>query len=161
MGFKLVPIGYDGVTPNVGGLLTPEEREASIHESKSGKEEPLNYICHHPEFWNEERIEREAYRFINVTTLTGKTHLKAENDIPLYLCALYIDSKQIFTILASLEDSNGNDYNFIDKACKSTFISSSRKRYGRHIFWLSNVQHKPIRTSNCKPGYEFGRQIIL
>jgi hypothetical protein len=59
MGFKLVPIGYDGVTPNVGGLLTPEEREFSIHESKSGKEEPLNYICYHPEFWNEERIERE------------------------------------------------------------------------------------------------------
>lgn len=154
MGFKLVPIGYDGVTPNVGGLLTPEEREASIHESKSGKEEPLNYICYHPEFWNEERIEREAYRFINVATLTGKTHLKAENDIPLYLCALDIDSKQIFTILACLEGSNGNDYNFIDKACKSTFVSSSKKRYGQHIFWLSNEQHKPIRTNDCKPGCE-------
>jgi P4 family phage/plasmid primase-like protien len=155
MGFKLVPIGYDGVTPNVGGLLTPEEREFSIHESKSGKEEPLNYICYHPEFWNEERIEREAYRFVNVATLTGKTHLKAENDIPLYLCALDIDSEQVFTILSRLEVSNGNDYYFLDKACKSTFVSSSKKRNGRHIFWLSNKQHKSIRTSDCKPGCEF------
>lgn len=155
MGFKLIPIGDDGVTPNVNGLLTPEERENSIHESKSGKEEPLNYICYHPEFWNEERIEREAYRFINVATLTGKTHLKAENDISLFLCALDIDSEHVFTILARLEDSNGNDYNFIDKACKATFVSSSKKRYGRHIFWLSNKQHKPIRTSDCKPSYEF------
>jgi len=155
MGFKLVPIGYDGMTPNVGGLLTPEEREASMHESKSGKEEPLNYICHHLEFWDEERLEREAYRFINVATLTGKTHLKSEGDISIYLNALDIDSEQVFTILACLEDSNGNDYNFIDKACKSTFASSSKKRYGRHIFWFSNIQHKPIRTSNCKPGYEF------
>ena len=155
IGFKLVPIGYDGVTPNVSGLLTPEEREISIHESKSGKEEPLNYIYHHPEFWNEERIEREAYRFINVATLAGKTHLKAEDGNPLYLCALDIDSEQVFTILSRLEDSNGNDYYFIDKACKSTFVSSSKKRYGRHIFWLSNEQHKPIRTSDCKPGCEF------
>ena len=26
MGFKLIPIGDDGVTPNVSGLLTPEEQ---------------------------------------------------------------------------------------------------------------------------------------
>ena len=155
MGFKLIPVSVDGVTPNVNGLLTPEEREAGIHESKNGKEEPVNYIYYHPEFWNEERIEREAYRFINVATLTGKTHLKAENDNPLYLCAIDIDSEQVFTILSRLEDSNGNDYYFIDKACKSTFVSSSKKRYGRHIFWLSNKQHKPIRTSDCKPGCEF------
>ena len=72
MGFKLIPIGDDGVTPNVSGLLTPEERQNSIRESKSGKEEPVNYIYHHPEFWNEERIEREAYRFKNVATLLEK-----------------------------------------------------------------------------------------
>ena len=143
------------MTPNTRGLLTSEEREASIRESKSGKEEPVNYIYHHPEFWNEERLEREAYRFINVATLTGKTHLKAEDSSPLYLNALDIDSDQVFTILSRLEDSNGNDYYFLDKACKSTFVSSSRKRYGRHIFWLSNKQHKPIRTNDCKPGCEF------
>lgn len=155
IGFKLVPIGYDGVTPNVSGLLTSEEREISIRESKSGKEEPVNYIYYHPEFWNEERLEREAYRFINVATLAGKTHLKADDGNPLYLCVLDIDSNQVFTILSRLEDSNGKDCYFIDKACKSTFVSSSKKRYGRHIFWLSNEQHKPIRTSGCKLSCEF------
>ena len=34
MGFKLVPIGDDGVTPNVSGLLTPEEELISIKESR-------------------------------------------------------------------------------------------------------------------------------
>jgi hypothetical protein len=155
MGFNLIPIGDDGVIPNVNGLLTPEERQNSIRESKNRKEEPLNYICHHPEFWNEERLEREAYRFINIATLTGKTYLNAEDGNSLYLCALDIDSEQVFTILSRLEDSNGNDYYFLVNACKSTFVSSSKKKYGRHIFWLSNKQHKSIRTTDCKPGCEF------
>ena len=155
MGFKLIPIGEDGVTPNMNGLLTPEERQYSIRESKSRKEEPVNYIYHHPEFWNEERIEREAYRFKNVATTLGKTHLEAEDGSTLYLNALDIDSEHIFTILSRLRDSNDNDYYFLDKACKSTFVSSSKKKYGRHIFWLSNKQHEPIITSDCKPGYEF------
>ena len=43
----------------------------------------------------------------------------------------------------------------IVNACKSTFVSSSKKKYGRHIFWLSNKQHKSIRTTDCKPGCEF------
>jgi hypothetical protein len=37
MGFKLIPIGDDGVTPNVNGLLTSEERRISIRESKAEK----------------------------------------------------------------------------------------------------------------------------
>ena len=155
MGFKLIPVSADGVTPNISGLLTPEERENSIHESKSRREEPVNYICHHPEFWNEDRIEREAHRFINVATVPGITHLKTEDSSPLYLNALDIDSEQVFTILSCLLDRNGNDFYFLDKACKSTFVSSPKKRYGRHIFWLSNKQHKPVRTTDCKPGYEF------
>ncbi len=155
MGFKLIPIGEDGVTPNVNGLLTPEERQNSIRESKSRKEEPVNYIYHHPEFWNEERIEREAYRFKNVATTLGKTHPEAEDGSPQYLNALDIDSKHVFTILSCLRDSNGNDYYFLDKECKSTFVSSSKKKSGRHIFWLSNKQHKPVRTNDCKPGCEF------
>jgi hypothetical protein len=155
MGFKLIPIGEDGVTPNVNGLLTPEERQNSIRESKNRKEEPVNYIYHHPEFWNEERIEREAYRFRSVATTLGKTHPETEDGSPKYLNALDIDSKHVFTILSRLRDSNGNDCYFLDEACKSTFVSSSKKKYGRHIFWLSNKQHKPVRTNDCKPGCEF------
>ena len=155
MGFKLVPIGDDGVTPNVNGLLTPEEQLISIKESKSGKVEPVNYIYNHPEFWNEERLRKEAYRFKNVATLPGKTHLKTKDGNPLYLNVLDIDSEQVYTILGRLIDRNGKDCYFIDKACKSTFVSKTKKKYGRHIFWLSTKQHKPIITSECKPGSEF------
>jgi hypothetical protein len=79
IGFKLVPIGEDGKTPNVAGLLTPEEKQKSIEESIDGKERPVNYIYSHPEFWNEERLQREAWRFNNVATTFGKTHLKDED----------------------------------------------------------------------------------
>jgi putative DNA primase/helicase len=39
--------------------------------------------------------------------------------------------------------------------CKSTFVSKTRKKYGRHIFWLSHEQHKPIGSRDCKQGNEF------
>jgi P4 family phage/plasmid primase-like protien len=155
MGFKLVPIGVDGVTPNVSGLLTREECQNSLHESKNGKAEPLNYIYNHPEFWSEKRIEREAYRFKNVATTLGKTHLNAKDGSSLYLNALDIDSERVFTILSHLVNSNGDEFYFLDKASKSTFVTSSKKRYGRHVFWLSIRPHKPVRTNDCIPGCEF------
>ena len=155
MGFKLVPIGNDGVTPNVNGLLIPEEQLISIKESKSGKVEPVNYINDHPEFWTEDRIKKEAYRFKNVATLPGKTHLRTADGSPLYLNALDIDSEQVYTILGRLSGRDVKDFYFLDKSCKSTFVSKTKKKYGRHIFWLSNKQHKPIITSECKPGSEF------
>ena len=156
MGFKLVPLGDDGKIPNVSGLLTkPEERQKSIEESKNGKEEPVNYVYNHPEFWNEERIKKEAYRFKNVATALGKTQLKRDDGSPLYINALDIDSEQVFTTLSRLSDRNGNDFYFIDEACKSTFVSKTKKKYGRHIFWLSSEQHKSIGTRDCKLGTEF------
>ncbi len=64
IGFKLVPIAADGKTPNVQGLLTEEEQNSSIGESLSdGKAHPVNYIYTHPEFWTEERLTKEAWRF--------------------------------------------------------------------------------------------------
>lgn len=155
MGFKLVPICDDGVTPNVSGLLTPEEQLISIQESKSGKVESVNYINDHPEFWTEERLRIEAYRFKNVATLPGKTRLETKDGNPLYLIILDIDSEPVFTILCRLIGSDGKDLYFIDRACKSTFVSKTKKIYGRHIFWLSDKQHRQIVTGECKPGYEF------
>jgi hypothetical protein len=68
---------------------------------------------------------------------------------------LDIDSEQVFTILGRFSYRNGKDCYFINRACKSTFVSKTKKKYGRHIFWFSNKQHKPVRTSDCKPGCEF------
>lgn len=155
MGFKLVPICDDGKIANTFGLLTPEEQLVSKNESKSGKVESVNYINNHPEFWTEERLRKEAHRFKNVATLPGKTHLKAEDGNPLYLNILDIDSEPVFTILGRFSYKNGKDCYFIDRACKSTFVSKTKKKGGRHIFWLSVKQHRPIITSECKPGSEF------
>lgn len=155
MGFKLVPICEDGVTPNVSGLLTLEEQLISIQESKNGKVEPVNYINNHPEFWAEERLRKEAYRFKNVATLPGETRLKTKDGKPLYLNILDIDSESVYTILCRLIGSDGKDLYFIDRSCKSTFVSKTKNSYGRHIFWLSDKQHKQIIISECKPGYEF------
>ena len=151
MGLNLIPICDNGKTPNVDGLLTIEEQQVSIQESKNGKVELVNYICNHPEFWNEERLIKEAYRFKNVATLLGKTHLRTKDGSQLYLNALDIDSERVYTILSRLIDRNGKDCYFIDRACKSTFVSKTKKKYGIHIFWLSVKEHKPIITSEYKP----------
>jgi P4 family phage/plasmid primase-like protien len=154
MGFKLIPISDDGVTPNVSGLLTTEEQAISKRESKSGKIEPVNYIYNHPEFWTEDRIRKEAYRFINVATTYGKTHLKDDNGKDLYLSELDIDDKEIFTRL-SIVSVNGKECYFLDDIGKETFGVHTRKMWGRRYYWLSHKQEKPIRSNDCKIGYRF------
>jgi len=155
MGFKLVPLCEDGKTPNVSGLLSAEERQRSIDESSDGKEHQVNYILDHPEFWNKERLERERWRFRNVATLLGRIHLTGVDGRALYLNALDIDSEEVFTILCRLSTPTGKDLYFIEEACKKTFVSKTKKKYGRHVFWLSYEQHKPIGTRDCKHGCEF------
>jgi P4 family phage/plasmid primase-like protien len=155
MGFSLVPLADDGKTPNTFGLLTEEERQKSIEESVDGKEHPVNYIYNHPEFWNNNRIEKERMRFKNVATLLGRTHLRDPDGQPLYLNALDIDSEQVFTTLCKLKGPNDKDIYFIDEMCKNTFVSKTKKKFGRHIFWLSHEQHKAIGTRQCNHGSEF------
>jgi P4 family phage/plasmid primase-like protien len=156
MGFKLVPLCEDGKTPNVQGLLTPDERQRSIDESKDGKEHEINYIYSHPEFWNKERLEKETWRFKNIATLPGRIHLQGEDGRSLYLNVLDIDSKEVFTILNRLSSiSTGKDFYFIEEVRKNTFVSKTKKKYGRHIFWFSSEQHKHIGTIDCKQGCEF------
>jgi len=125
MGVILVPLADDGRTPNVYGLLTEDDREISKQESDDGEEHPINYIYNHPEFWNVQRIESEKIRFKNVA------------------------------VLGRLRGPNGQDVYFIDEMCKNTFVSKTKKKYGRHIFWLSHEQHTPIGTRHCKHGFEF------
>ena len=155
IGFILIPLGDDGKTPNTYGLLIEDERQESKLESEDGAEHPISYISNHPEFWTKQRIEKEGWRFQNVATCLGKTHLSGPDGRPLYLNALDIDSEQVFTILGRLSGPDGKDVYFINEMCKNTFVSKTRKKYGRHIFWLSHEQHKPIGTRHCKHGTEF------
>jgi hypothetical protein len=85
----------DGKTANVSDLLTSEEKTKCIREF--GKEQPINYISRHPEFWNEERIKREAWRFESVATTFGITRLKDSDGNALNLNLLDVDSEQAFT----------------------------------------------------------------
>ncbi len=39
--------------------------------------------------------------------------------------------------------------------CNTTYVTKTRKKWGRHIYWLSHAQHKAIRTKDCKSGCEF------
>jgi P4 family phage/plasmid primase-like protien len=154
LGFKLVPLAQDGKTPNVADLLTPKEKQNSIEESADGKEHPVNYIYNHPDFWNEERLEREAWRFNAVATTFGKTRLKDDNGNDLYLNQLDIDSEEVFTKLANIRIKD-NEYFFIDQMCKITYITKTRKKWGYHMYWLSPKQNQAIGTKDCKLGCEF------
>ena len=46
-------------------------------------------------------------------------------------------------------------YDLINELCKSTYVTKTKKKNGRHIYWFSHRQNKPVRTSDCKRGYEF------
>ena len=129
MGFKLVPLARDSKTPNVQGILTPEEEIRSREESPDGQVHPVNYISNHPEFWDEIRIQKEHWRFNNVATTFGKTHLMDECGAALYLNALDIDSKQVFDSLATIR-FNDKDRYFIDEMCKITNVIQTRKKWG-------------------------------
>ena len=154
MGFKPIPLCDDGVTPNVVGLLTQDERQRSIDESGDGNEHPVNYIHDHPEFWNKDRLEKERWRFKNVATTYGKTHLKDEERRDLYLYELDIDDEEIFTRL-SIVRVNDKDHYFLDEIGMQTFGIQTRKRWGRRYYWLSHQREKPVRSNDCKVGHKF------
>jgi hypothetical protein len=154
MGFKLIPIADDGVTPNINGLLTPKERENSIRESKSGRVEPVNYIYKHPEFWTEDRITDEAYRFQNAATTYGRSHIRDENGKDLFLNELDIDDKEIFTRLSIIPVKNVERY-FLNEIGKETYGVKTRKKWGRRYYWLSHKQERPVRSNDCKIDQRF------
>ncbi len=153
-GFKLIPLSKDARTPNVTGLLTSDEEIRSREESSDDQIHPVNFIYIHPEFWTDDRIKQEHWRFNNVATTLGKTSKTDEQGVPLYLNVIDIDSKQVFDSLAIIRFGDKDRY-FIDEMCKVTRVTKTRKTWGRHIYWLSHKQCQPIRTKNCKFGYEF------
>jgi hypothetical protein len=67
---------------------------------------------------------------------------------------LDIDSEAVFTKLANINIKD-KEYFFIDEMCKATYVTKTRKKCGRHIFWLSHKQNPAIATKDCKLGYEF------
>ena len=83
IGFKLIPLGEDGKTPNISSST--------------------NAIYDDPAYWNERNLSEQNSKFINVATTYGKTRLKDSKD-DLYLNEIDIDSEKVFTILAIVYD---------------------------------------------------------
>jgi hypothetical protein len=129
IGFKVVPISEDGVTPN-----TPW---AKIYEYG----------------WNE--AELLSTQFPNVATCFGKTHLKDDDNRELYLNCLDIDSKEVYDRLAILIDKNGKDLNFISDLRKHTYVTQTKRNFGLHIYWLSHNLNIAIHYQDCKAAHEF------
>jgi putative DNA primase/helicase len=113
-------------------------------------------IYENPDYWTDERLKQQAYKFKNVATVFGKAHKKDEEGRNLYLNCLDIDSDKVYDILFNLENSNTKrKYSLIPKLQGVTFVTKTRKKNGFHIYWLSHRQNKPITTEDCKLGYEF------
>lgn len=101
-------------------------------------------------------FERESYKFKNVATCFGKTHLKDEQGRDLYLNCLDIDSNNVYFILFNLaNDKTRQEYSMIAQAQQSTFVTKTRKKNGFHIYWLSHKQNEAIVSEDCKKGFEF------
>jgi P4 family phage/plasmid primase-like protien len=113
-------------------------------------------VYENPNYWSPERLERESYKFKNIATCSGKTHLKDEQGKDLYLNCLDIDSDNVYFILFNLvNDKTGQDYSMIAQAQQSTFVTKTKKDNGFHIYWLSHKQNEAIVSEDCKKGFEF------
>ena len=133
LGFKLVPLAEDSKTPKVPST---------------------NQIYQNTNYWTWEKLGHDCHKFSNIATTFGKSHITDSEGKPLYLNMLDIDSEIAFNRLCRLQN-NGNEYYFIDKMCKLTYVVKTRKKYGHHIYWFSHIQHKPIRVTDCISGCEF------
>jgi P4 family phage/plasmid primase-like protien len=113
-------------------------------------------IYDNPDYWTPEELKKQAYKFKNVATVFGKTHIKDEEGRNLYLNCLDIDSENVYNIFFNLENSNSRQkYSLIPKLQKSTFVTKTKKKNGWHFYWLSHKQNKSITNEDCKIGYEF------
>jgi putative DNA primase/helicase len=132
MGFKLIPLN---------------ENNRAI--------EPWAPIYDNPNYWTPEKIVEESYKFKNVATCFGKTHLRDTEGRELYLNCLDIDSQYVYDILFNLRNEDGKTYSLIPLMQRCSIVVKTRKPSGFHLYWLSHTQNRSIHTTNCKPGFDF------
>ena len=154
MGFKQVPLSADN---KVVMSWTP------IYENSN--------------YWTAERLANpeEHFKFVNVATVFGKTHIKDEYGLDLYLNCFDCDSEYVYKVLTTAVEQlswiypilkskiqnliaktgDGNVKCLLDYLKMITSVVKTKKSYGVHVYWLSHKQNNRIRTEDCKPGYEF------
>jgi P4 family phage/plasmid primase-like protien len=134
IGFKLVPLASDAKTPSIKSWL------------------PIYY---NPNYWTEEKLRKESYRFENVATCFSQT-IKDDGGEDTYLLCIDIDSQKVYDILFNLQHTDANEtYSLIALMQERTFVTKTKKPFGFHLYWREHKQHKPIHTEDCKAGYEF------
>jgi hypothetical protein len=136
---------------------------------------PWNPIYENSDIWTPERLANptEYSKFVNVATVFGKTHIKDEQGLELYLNGFDCDCKFVYdTLITPIEQLSlpgnpvlcSNIRNLLSKAGASslldylkqvTCVVKTRKSYGVHVYWLSHKENNRIRTEDCRPEYEF------
>ena len=89
---------------------------------KKGKPvESWTPIYDNPEYWTRDQLASESYKFKNVATCFGKTHLRDTQGRELYLNCLDIDSDNVYKILFNLENGKSREqYSFVAMATQRT-----------------------------------------
>ena len=117
IGFKLVPLDEDG---------KPAIAWTDIYDN-------VNY-------WNPDKLVQESYRFKNVATAFGKTHLKDDQG-QLYLYAIDIDSEEVYKILFRLQNGDSEEYSLIPKMQQCTVVIQNQK-----TIWFPFILVKSLST---------------
>jgi DNA replicative helicase MCM subunit Mcm2 (Cdc46/Mcm family) len=131
-------------------------------------------IYEDPNYWTPERLAKpvEYNKFVNVATVFGKTHIKDEHGLELYLNGFDCDCEFVYnTLIAPVERlsidnpvlrsriknllSTAGANSLLEYLKLVTCIIKTRKPYGIHVYWLSHKQNNRIKTEDCKISYEF------
>ena len=100
-----------------------------------------------------------------VATVFGKTHVKDEKGLDLYLNGFDGDCEYVNQILNSdqIQDSiirekvqnlisKTGSKSLFDFLRKTTVVVKTRKKFGNHFYWYSHKQNPRIRTEDCIAG---------
>ncbi|MFZ0512037.1 MAG: hypothetical protein WAM14_10555 [Candidatus Nitrosopolaris sp.] len=145
LGFKVIPLSIDN-----GVVMS------------------WSLIYEGPNYWSAEKLIAEWSTFKNVATVFGKSHIKDEKGLDLYLNGFDCDSQYVNQILNSdqiqdpiLRDKVQNliyktgSKSLFDFLRKTTIVVKTRKVFGYHFYWFSHKQNPRIRTEDCIAGCEF------
>ena len=137
-----------------------------------------------PEYWNHESLRANHWKFRNVATTMGPTHIKDIDGLNLNLNCLDVDSEDVERLLTiplnqlyleikpelkariqtfvtgldgiSSDDVSIESLTILSILQKVTYVTKTRKTYGFHIYWLSRSLNPSIPNHKCKfkPGCE-------
>ncbi|MGC2575780.1 MAG: hypothetical protein WA364_30105, partial [Candidatus Nitrosopolaris sp.] len=145
LGFKLVPLSMDN-----GVVIS------------------WNLVYEEPDYWSAEKLVSTYHKFKKVATVFGKTHVKDEQGLDLYLNGFDGDSAYVNQILDSdqIQDlivrdkiqnliSKSGSKSLFDFLVRNTVVVKTKKKFGLHFYWFSHQQNPRIRTEYCIAGREF------